>query len=193
MLYPYDMTQAKRVPVELARWPRAAAYLESHRARLEGRTYVIEAGRKWWEIWVPQRPSEWAASKLVFPDISEEPRFFLDRTGSVVNGDCYWLTLGDESSERLGLLAMAVANSSLGTKYYDRVCGNKLYSGRRRYITQYVERFPLPDPEAPESHKIIELVSEILSGSVASSDVTKLEAELDDLVWRSFGFEEIPG
>lgn len=193
VLYPYDMAQTKRTPLDLGRWPRAAAYLELHRERLEGRKYVIEAGREWWEIWVPQRPSDWAGPKLVFPDISEEPRFFLDRTGSVVNGDCYWLALRGEANEQLGLLAMAVANSSLGTRYYDCVCGNKLYSGRRRYITQYVERFPLPDPEAPESQKIIELVGELLAGSEGPSEVTKLEVELDGLVWRSFGFEEVPG
>ncbi len=192
VLYPYDMAERKRVPLPLDRWPRAAAYLERHRERLEGRKYVVDAGRNWWEIWVPQRPSEWAGPKLVFPDISEEPRFSLDRTGSVVNGDCYWLALTSESNEQIGLLAMAVANSSLGTRYYDSACGNKLYSGRRRYITQYVERFPIPDPETPESRKIVELVKELLNGGLDAFDVPQLEAELDGLVWRSFGFEETP-
>jgi hypothetical protein len=138
----YDLGQAKRCPLDLTRWPRAQKYLSEHRRRLEGRKYVIAAGREWWEIWVPQRPSEWAMPKLVFPDISDVPRFFLDRSGAVVNGDCYWISLSSEANERLGLLMMAVANSSLGTRYYDQACGNKLYSGRRRYITQYVNGFP---------------------------------------------------
>lgn len=192
VLYPYDMAEAKRAPLELKRWPYTAAYLQQHRERLEGRRYVVEAGRHWWEIWVPQRPAEWAWPKLVFPDISDEPRFSLDKTGSIVNGDCYWLALTSEANERLGLLAMAVANSTLGTRYYDSVCGNKLYSGRRRYITQYVERFPIPNPEAPESRKIVDLVKELISGGRKHSESTKLEVELDGLVWRSFGFEQIP-
>jgi tRNA1(Val) A37 N6-methylase TrmN6 len=192
VLYPYDMDAAKRVPLEIEQWPRAAAYLAEHRDRLEGRRYVVEAGRGWWEVWVPQRPSEWAWPKLVFPDISDNPRFSLDRSGSIVNGDCYWLALTSEANERLGMLAMAVANSSLGTRYYDSVCGNKLYSGRRRYITQYVERFPLPDPETPEARKLVDLVGELLSGTLDDSEISIAETEVDGLVWRSFGFEEIP-
>lgn len=190
VLYPYDLTKEKRTPLDLAEFPRATQYLNEHRERLEGRRYVVEGGRRWWEIWVPQRPSHWAAPKIVFPDISDKPRFFLDRTGAVVNGDCYWVALTSESSVRLGHLMMAVANSSLGTRYYDRVCGNKLYSGRRRYITQYVERFPIPDPETPEAAKIVDLVSSLVSGDC--DDVAGVEGEIDALVWRSFGFEEVP-
>lgn len=193
VLYPYDLTQRKRVPLDLDQWPRAAAYFDTHRERLAGRQYVVEAGRNWWEIWVPQRPSEWALPKLVFPDISEQPRFSLDYSGAVVNGDCYWLALPTEESYGLGLLAMAVANSSLGTRYYDSVCGNKLYSGRRRYITQYVERFPIPDPSTPEAAKIRDLVNVLVAGGTSPGDVAGLEGEIDELVWRSFGFEEIPG
>ena len=47
--------------------------------------------------------------------------------------------------KRLGIsLILAVANSSFAVEFYDAVCGNRLYSGRRRFITQYVKRFPLP-------------------------------------------------
>lgn len=192
VLYPYDLSEHKRVPVDLADWPQAEAYLGAHRTQLEGRKYVVDGGRHWWEIWVPQRPAAWAAPKLVFPDISDQPRFGIDYSGSVVNGDCYWLALPSESDQSLGFLAMAVANSSLGTRFYDEVCGNKLYSGRRRYITQYVERFPLPDPDGPEARKIVELVGSILVGDLNDEEVSALEDEMDVLVWRSFGFEEIP-
>jgi adenine-specific DNA-methyltransferase len=193
VLYPYDLNEHKRVPLDLDEWPRAAAYLESYRTQLEGRRYVVEAGRNWWEIWVPQRPAEWALPKLIFPDISDLPRFCIDYSGSIVNGDCYWLALPTETDQSLGLLAMAVANSSLGTRFYDEVCGNKLYSGRRRYITQYVGRFPLPDPAAPEARKIVELVGNLIEDNVSEAEATDLEEEIDQLVWRSFGFEEIPG
>lgn len=192
VLYPYDLNQPKRTPLDLNRWPLTMAYFDAHRHDLEKRRYVTEAGRHWWEIWVPQRPSEWSLPKLVFPDISEEPRFFLDRSGAVVNGDCYWLALPTKTEESLGLLAMAIANSTLGTRYYDCTCGNKLYSGRRRYITQYVERFPLPDPDSPEAHKIVGLVHELSSGQAPAVDRLQIEHEIDALVWRSFGIEEVP-
>ena len=146
VLYPYDLTADRRTVLPLAGYPRARAYLAGHEDRLRGRRYVADAGRAWYEIWVPQRPALWGKPKLVFPDISEKPRFALDSSGAVVNGDCYWISCEDLPSMDLAYLMLAVANSGLGVRFYDIACGNKLYSGRRRWITQYVARLPLPDP-----------------------------------------------
>ena len=54
ILYPHTILGGKRCAVNLARYPKTKAYLEEHRNQLEGRKYVIESGRKWYEIWVPQ-------------------------------------------------------------------------------------------------------------------------------------------
>lgn len=185
ILYPYRLDSSRRSPVDLVDWPGTAAYLDEHREQLSRRKYVVDGGRHWWEIWVPQRPAAWAAPKIVWPDISEAPRFFYDRTGAVVNGDCYWLTVDDE---RLAYLMMAVANSALGRDYYDAVCGNKLYAGRRRYITQYVELFPVPDPSQTVVDEIVKLVQELIDCRAASRAL-ELEIDLDGLVRRSFGLE----
>ncbi len=146
VLYPYDVTCPRRTPVDLAEYPGAAAYLAEHKDTLAARDYVTGGGREWFEIWVPQRPDLWRHPKLVFPDISVAPRFALDRSGAIVNGDCYWISLPDIGSDPLAYLLMAVANSTLGLRFYDAVCGNRLYAGRRRWITQYVARLPVPDP-----------------------------------------------
>lgn len=187
VLYPYDLTRTRRVPVDLARYPRTAAYLEQHREVLAARDYLTAAGRKWFEHWVPQRPHLWRIPKVVFPDISDRPRFALDRSGAVVNGDCYWISLadlgGDAGAEDLACLIMGVANSSLGLRYYDAVCGNRLYSGRRRWITQYVSRLPLPDPGTPAAAAIVcrvrTLAEEPETGPAG-------QEELNELVHRAF-------
>jgi adenine-specific DNA-methyltransferase len=169
VLYPYDLSRDRRHLLDMTQYPRAMAYLEQHRGRLAGRSYVLEAGREWFEIWVPQRPSRWAAPKLVFPDISDTPRFAYDRTGAVVNGDCYWISLDDIGSEDVACLMLAVANSELGCTFYDEVCGNRLYSGRRRWITQYVARLPVPDPELEVSQEIVRNVTDLLEGRAAAT------------------------
>ena len=51
---------------------------------------MAAAGRQWFEIWVPQRAHLWKLPKVVFPDIAEAPRFFVDTDRHLVNGDCYW-------------------------------------------------------------------------------------------------------
>lgn len=181
ILYPYDLSQHRRTPLPLHEWPRTLAYLERHRSRLEARRYVVEGGRDWWEIWVPQRPAEWSAPKLVFPDISQAPCFYMDESGAVVNGDSYWIPLAPGCRE-LGLLMLGVANSTFATRFYDSRCGNRLYSGRRRFITQYVAEFPLPDPATPEARRIVELVAVLLENPDPAA-----EAEADRLVWAAFG------
>ncbi|KAF0845674.1 Eco57I restriction-modification methylase domain-containing protein [Nocardia caishijiensis] len=186
VLYPYDLRRTRRTPIDLDEFPCAAQYLRTHEKVLSGRRYVLDGGRKWFEIWVPQRPHLWGAPKLVFPDISERPRFALDRSGAVVNGDCYWISLTDldtgESATDLAYLLMGVANSTLGLRFYDAVCGNRLYSGRRRWITQYVARLPLPDPRSPAAVEVVRRVRGVLEDGVAAAD-----AAVDEAVAAAFG------
>jgi hypothetical protein len=54
ILYTHEDRQGKKTVVDLAQHPRTAHCLEGHRATLEARTCVIESGRQWFEIWVPQ-------------------------------------------------------------------------------------------------------------------------------------------
>jgi SAM-dependent methyltransferase len=186
VLYPHTMHAGRRRAVSLDRFPAAAGYLEAHRARLEARAYVRSAGREWYEIWVPHQPHDWARPKIVWPDIAESPRFGLDRSGAVVNGDCYWLTLRDGFHEDWLWLMLAVANSALATQFYDTLFHNKLYSGRRRFMTQYVSQFPLPRLDSEHGRELVALARQLAEGSLASSSV---ERPLDELVCAAFGVE----
>jgi adenine-specific DNA-methyltransferase len=187
VLYPHQDAGGRAGPVDLARYPRARAYLERHRDRLAARTYLKEAGRHWFEIWVAQRPSDWPKRKVVFPDIASEPRFLLDTSGALVNGDCYWMALDDEVPDELVYLLLAVGNSSFAMRWYDAVCGNRLYGSRRRFITQYVKSFPLPDLRHPAAGRIVALARELVA---CGDGRAALEAELDRLVWAAFGLPE---
>lgn len=186
ILYPHEVVDGERRAVDLHSFPKAARYLERHRDVLEARTYVIEAGRKWYELWVPHDPSAWKLPKLVFPDISEKPIFWIDTDGGVVNGECYWLRCEKIGEEDLLWLALAVANSTFIEAFYDHRFNNKLYAGRRRFITQYVELFPLPDPSRDESQSIISLAKAI-HAKLPVEEVDKMIAALDERVWKVFG------
>ncbi len=186
ILYPHESVNGQRRASDLATHPKSRAYLEQHRTTLEGRTYVIEGGRQWYEIWVPQDPANWDAPKLVFRDISEVPTFWLDLEGSIVNGDCYWIVSQRPEDAELLWLAAAVANSTFVEAFYDHSFNNKLYAGRRRFITQYVERFPLPDPALPLSQTITALAKQIYA-TVGTSEADALAVQLDKLIWEAFG------
>ena len=185
VLYPYQ-NKANRTPVKLDLFPRGQAYLNQHFQRLNGRKYISQAGRQWFEIWVPHRATDWSGKKLVWPDISEQPRFFLDASGAVVNGDCYWIKLKDGQPDDLLYLILAVANSKVVQRFYDYRFHNKLYGRRRRFISQYVRQFPLPDRTSPESQRIINLVKRrSISGTL--TEQLALESKIDEMVHLAFG------
>ena len=184
ILYPHEVVQRRRRAVDLARHPRSQAYFETHRPALEGRRYVVEAGREWYEIWVPQDPDAWDQPKLVFRDISEEPTFWIDLDGSVVNGDCYWVISQVPGKTDLLWLAAAIGNSTFIERFYDLRFHNKLYAGRRRFITQYVEKFPLPDPCSALSKAIVAKAKRIYE-CTPSSETAQLQEELDIMVWKA--------
>ncbi|HEV3439519.1 MAG TPA: N-6 DNA methylase [Gemmata sp.] len=183
VLYPHETKGGKRRSIDIHNYPRAAAYFESHRPRLENRHYVIDAGRKWYEIWVPHQPEDWSKPKIVWPDIAEEPRFFLDLTGAVVNGDCYWLTLKESVHPDWLLLMLAIANSTFAIRFYDTLFHNKLYSGRRRFMTQYVAKFPLPALDSPCAQQMVSIVSRLVKGE---SSLPQDETEINRLAEEAF-------
>lgn len=194
ILYTHQVVEGKRVAVNLDEYPISARYLNRHRSVLERREYVKKAGRNWFEIWVPQDPDAWRQPKIVFRDIAQKPTFWMDLSGSVVNGDCYWLSCHEPERMDSLWLALGVANSSFIEAFYDRRFNNKLYSGRRRFITQYVKHFPLPNPETEQSRQIIHLAEKIYD-LTPSPEANDLEEQLDHRVWEVFGLqvEEVPG
>lgn len=187
ILYPHAVKEGRREVVEYAVSSPTRTYLESHRVRLERRTYVIEAGRKWYEIWVPQDPAGWAQPKVVFPDISAEPRFFLDRDGCIVDGNCYWIVPKEGRNDDLLLLITGVANSALMTRYHDLAFPNRLYAGRRRHLTQYVREYPLPDATAPASRQLVEIVRGLTARPPSAAARCAGQQRVDRLVAEAFG------
>ena len=182
VLYTHTVVNGKKVAYDIEKYPNACRYLSSHRMQLEGRDYVKKANRNWYEIWVPQNPLSWSNRKIVFRDIADIPQFWLDETGAVVNGDCYWLDIFDHVNEDEIMLALAVANSKFIEQYYDICFNNKLYSGKRRFMTQYVEQFPLPSCETNKAQEAIYLVKEILNNSITQNRKKRLLEEIDKLV-----------
>jgi len=186
VLYPHTSINGKRQTIEIEKFPKAYKYLINNKTQLEKRTYVLEAGRKWYELWVPQDPDVWSKPKLVFWDIAEKPTFWLDFDGCIVNGDCYWISCDNEDKIDLLWLALAVGNSSFIETFYDNNYNNKLYAGRRRFISQYVENFPIPNPNTNNAKELITL-SKFLYDNAFSNEALSLQNKLNELVYQCFG------
>ena len=188
ILYPHKVVAGRRCAVDLAEYPRDAAYLEKHREALERRKYVTASGRKWYELWVPQDPDVWPLRKLVWRDIAATPTFWVDLDGMVVNGDCYWWLPNSRDTDLLWLAA-GVGNSSFVTQFYDHCFNNRLYAGRRRFMTQYVKTFPLPNPERDISREICRAAKRAYV-ECDTPEITGLQRTIDGMVLRAFGLTD---
>lgn len=185
VLYTHTIIDGKKVAYDIDKYPESKSYLEQHYDQLASRNYVKKAKRNWYEIWVPQNPDSWKNRKIVFRDISEKPEFWLDETGAIVNGDCYWIDIDSSVLEDTIYLALAVVNSSFIEKYYDAKFNTKLYSGKRRYMTQYVEQFPIPTPNTAEAKEAIELVKKIIAGC-SETETTRYMNNINKLTEQMF-------
>lgn len=185
VLYTHTVINGKKVAFDINEYPHSKAYLEEHYTQLAARNYVAKAKRNWYEIWVPQNPTAWSNRKIVFRDISERPEFWLDETGAIVNGDCYWIDIDSSVFDETIYLALAIVNSHFIEEYYDAKFNTKLYSGKRRYMTQYVEQFPIPNPNTTEAKQAIELVKKILAGC-SESERTRYMIDINELTQQMF-------
>ena len=186
VFYPHYDKNGGRYVYDIDKYPITKEYLLKHKEQLEGRSYLISAGRKWYEMWVPQNPALWKFPKIVFPDISVEAQFAYDESGAIVNGNRYWIVAKNDTEKELLLLIQGVANSDLMSKYHDLCFNNKLYSGRRRYLSQYVEKYPIPNPNSEYSKNIVRIVKE-LNVSNESNSCSSLIQELNKNVRLAFG------
>ena len=185
IIYPHTSENGKKKTMNIDQYPATKKYLESYKDQLSSREYLIKAGRNWYELWVPQNPSLWCKPKIVFPDISEKPKFWIDLEGNVVNGECYWITPDDSKDDELLWLCLAVANSKFIEQFYDYKFNNKLYSGKRRFMKQYVEEFPIPAPQLETSKELINLSKRIYEER-DQEHVLELKDKLDELVFKTF-------
>jgi adenine-specific DNA-methyltransferase len=185
IIYTHFNNNGKKEAFDIEKYPITKKYLLENKTVLENRSYLTRSNRKWYEIWVPQDPSLWSEQKVVFRDICEKPTFWLESEDVIINGDCYWFLNENFKNEKEFLfLAIGIANSKFIEHYYDNNFGNKLYSNRRRFMTQYVSEFPIPDPNKEESRKIICVVKKIIADN---SYTETIQNALDKLVFQSFG------
>ena len=185
VLYTHKSEKGRKMAYNIDDYPKAKEYLLQHYDKLSSRKYVLQANRNWYEIWVPQNPDAWKHRKIVFRDIAEHPQFWLDTSGAIVNGDCYWIEIQDNVMEDVIYLALAVANSRFIEKYYDLKFNTKLYSGKRRFISQYVEQFPIPIYSTELAQEAICIVKQIINEKNTDL-ILKYKEKLDSVVDQIF-------
>lgn len=174
LIYPYDRKNGN--VVEIKKYPRIEAYLsqfrEALRERKDSNKVFKNTGKIWYEYW-DSKPIVFTKNKIVFPDISDKPNFFLDEIGLPYLNTCYAII--PKSSDKIFSL-LGVLNSPVTNFFIKNTCPF-VRGGFYRYKTNYVKNIPIPNIDAGVDDLISGFVKKIIALRKEMSD-TKTEQEI---------------
>ena len=185
---------------DIKKYPKIYKHLEANKKILEKRATV--GTHPWYELQQPQMGiyEEFEKERIIYPDISEKPRFALSPAGTYCDNTTYNLTTNSK-------YILAVLNSRLIEVFYKSIA-NALGNRAVRYFSQYVEQIPVPVTDSKKQKPFISLVDKILtitkddpegkpSASNGAGDylentakqakVREYEKQIDQLVYKLYG------
>ena len=143
VLYPHLVKKDKVVAANLNDYPCVGAYLKSNYEKLFKRQYLIEAGRKWYEIWVHQKPEIFQRPfKIVTPDLKTRNTFALDTQGYMSGASCFAILPKNQTRQESYYL-LGLLNSELLDFYHKVKASTFIYAGRYRYWKSYLQNYPI--------------------------------------------------
>ncbi len=189
IFYPYTIDKGVQKVIDTTHFPNSEKYINKNSEILKARKYFKDSKKKWYEIWVSHNLFDFYKPKLVVPDISSESKFLYDESKKLVDGNCYWIILKDNIPNDYLFLILGLCNSKFMEKYHNMVFQNKLYSGKRRYISQYISKYPMINPDSKEAKNIIKYVKMIIFNDC---EINNMELKIEENIkqyWKCDSYE----
>ncbi|MUU80157.1 class I SAM-dependent DNA methyltransferase [Helicobacter pylori] len=179
-------------------YPIVYAHLLSHKDKLLKRNKDETGKRYEWyclQRWAANYYQDFEKEKIVYGEIVQEPRFYLD------NGECElgffyaeatsFILTGEHLRYLLGMLHSKLITFAFKTFY----AGGGLGESGYRYKKAFIERLPIPKitPKNQElADKIIALVDKILQAKAKDpkANTQGLEQEIDALVYQLYNLTD---
>ncbi|GAA8678521.1 class I SAM-dependent DNA methyltransferase [Helicobacter pylori] len=179
-------------------YPIIYSHLLSHKDKLLKRNKDETGKRYEWyclQRWAANYYQEFEKEKIVYGEIVQEPRFYLD------NGECElgyfyaeatsFILTGEHLRYLLGMLHSKLITFAFKTFY----AGGGLGESGYRYKKAFIERLPIPKitPQNQElAHKITDCAKQILKAKEKDpkANTQKLEKEIDALVYQLYNLTD---
>ncbi|WP_437342440.1 Eco57I restriction-modification methylase domain-containing protein [Helicobacter pylori] len=179
-------------------YPIIYAHLLSHKDELLKRNKDETGKRYEWyclQRWAASYLQDFEKEKIVYGEIVQEPRFYLD------NGECElgyfyaeatsFILTGEHLRYLLGMLHSKLITFAFKTFY----AGGGLGESGYRYKKAFIERLPIPqitEKNQELADKIIALVDKILQAKAKDpkANTQKLEKEIDALVYQLYNLTD---
>lgn len=165
--------------INLARYPRLAAYLTTHEDELRRRHIARKHPAAWFRTIDRVYPELARQPKLLLPDIAAASAPVLETGRFHPHHNLYFITATDYDLEVLGgLLSSKVA------LFFVWSYAVKLRGGYLRFQAQYLRRVRLPDPAA---------LAPALAAELRRAFRRRDFPALDELALRAYGLTALPG
>jgi hypothetical protein len=168
---------------EINRYPAVFKYLAQFQEQLENRN-ASERGRYEWyalQRYAADYYQEFDKPKITWGNLATEPKFAFDDSGSYVSAPANIIPTND-------LCLLAILNSPI-SKWWISLQAAVRSGGFLEYKPMYVGEIPITEVTAAQKAPIIERVRKIIAAP-DSPDVPKLEAEIDQMVYKLYGLTE---
>jgi type I restriction-modification system DNA methylase subunit len=175
-------------------FPLGWKYLSENRTELENRENGRMKHADFYAYIYPKNLTEFAAVKIMTPDIASKPQFALDTFSNYHTTTIYSFSFKNEVVEAHDYL-LGIFNSRLMWLFL-QTTGNVLRGGFIRFKTEYLKPFPVrridfTNPADKKAHdKICQLVSVIIQGKQSGKETFKQEASIDAMAFHLYGFSE---
>jgi type I restriction-modification system DNA methylase subunit len=182
VVYPYTersgRTEVISEDVIKKKCPNLFSYLVDRRETLEGRTYLKDGNRDWYEIWCPRDMRQLESPKIVVPELADRSQF------SFVGSDLFYvdttcgITLADQCPFDLWYL-LGILNSRPAEYLYRKTTVPKA-NGFLIYKTMYLSTLSIPVPRSVEDRRVAGRIAELAKQIQESSEhIGRLERAFD--------------
>lgn len=139
--YLFNPFDDKGKVIDLSKYPKAQAYLESHREQLQGRHVSKKNPSNWYRTIDRIYKDLLSKPKILLPDISANNQILIDNGNYYLHHNLYYITGGDIG--QLKILS-AVLMSDFIVNQLSQLTNN-MNGGYPRWQSQYVRKLRLPD------------------------------------------------
>ncbi len=176
--------KSKIPPIDIAKYPATKAHLDAHWDTIATR---CDQGDTPYHLRNCAYLEDFEKEKIVWAEMTDEPRFIYDNKGFYTNQTCYFIARDDK-------YLFAILNSKV-MYFFMRQMASNLGEGAFRWIKQFIERLPIPqitEKNQKLADKITDCAKQILALKEKDSkaNTQKLEKEIDALVYQLYNLTD---
>lgn len=176
--------KSKIPPIDIEKYPATKAHLDAHYDTIATR---CDQGDTPYHLRNCAYLEDFEKEKIVWAEMTDEPRFIYDNKGFLTNQTCYFIARDDK-------YLFAILNSKV-MYFFMRQMASNFGEGAFRWIKQFIERLPIPkitEKNQELAHKITDGAKQILAlkEKDPKANTQRLEKEIDALVYQLYNLTD---